>query len=109
MCEESAKTVNHLFLHCSIATQVYILKCFGIELFMPRSTSDFLKCWSRGLQKVMKEIEGFLKDKPSLCLIWWNINYVPTCPTQVGNNMVSKNKVPSRCGNSTVTGDWGTE
>jgi hypothetical protein len=47
MCKKSEESVDHLLLHCEVASALwnYIFTLFGIEWVMPRRILDLLKSW----------------------------------------------------------------
>jgi hypothetical protein len=51
MCKNSGESIDHLFLHCMVAIELWrtILQMFGVEWVMPRSVKDMLGSW-RGLK-----------------------------------------------------------
>jgi hypothetical protein len=44
MCKIPGESIDHLFLHCMVATELWrmILQMFGVEWVMPRSVKDML-------------------------------------------------------------------
>ena len=44
MCKRNGESVDHLFLHCSVAMDMWsmVLGMFGVQLVMPRSVLDLL-------------------------------------------------------------------
>jgi len=47
MCKTSGESIDHLFLHCMVATKLWstILQLFGVVWVMPRSVKDMLGSW----------------------------------------------------------------
>ena len=47
MCEKSGESINHLLLHCEVASALwnYIFTLFRIEWVMSRQILDLLTCW----------------------------------------------------------------
>jgi hypothetical protein len=47
MCKRSEEMVDHLLLHCEIASVLWfaIFSHFGLAWVMPRQVSDLLACW----------------------------------------------------------------
>jgi hypothetical protein len=47
MCKKSEEMVDHLFLHCEIASTLWdaMFSCFGLAWVMPRQVVDLLACW----------------------------------------------------------------
>jgi hypothetical protein len=48
MCKESGESVNHLFLHCLVARDLWnmFFSLFGIPWTMPQGVMDLLSCWN---------------------------------------------------------------
>jgi hypothetical protein len=69
MCKSSGESIDHLFLHCMVATELWrtILQMFGVEWIMPRSVKDMLGSW-RG-QKGNQTLIPIWRMAP-LCLMW---------------------------------------
>jgi hypothetical protein len=51
MCKKCGKTQDHLFLHCDVAREMWIMifHMFGVEWIMPKRVVHFLPCWNRGV------------------------------------------------------------
>jgi hypothetical protein len=47
MCKSFGESIDHLFLHCMVATELWrtILQIFGVEWVMPWSVKDMLGSW----------------------------------------------------------------
>ena len=47
MCKCNGKPVDHLFLHCSIAKDLWsmVFGLFGVSWVMPQSIVELLACW----------------------------------------------------------------
>ena len=47
MCKSNRELVNHLLIHCSIATELWamVFSLFGIHWVMPKMVVDLLACW----------------------------------------------------------------
>jgi hypothetical protein len=47
MCKVDGESVDHLFLHCSMARDLWdmVFSLFGIQWVMPRRVVDLLACW----------------------------------------------------------------
>jgi hypothetical protein len=60
MCKASGESIDHLFMHCMVATKLWsmILQLFGVVWVMLRSVKDMLGSW-RGQ-----------KGNQTLILIW---------------------------------------
>jgi hypothetical protein len=51
MCKKTEETVDHLLLHCDVASVVWnsLFSRFGVSWVMPRQVIDLLACrWSSG-------------------------------------------------------------
>jgi hypothetical protein len=47
MCLRDGESVDHLFLHCSMAADLWslVFGLFGVQWVMPRSVLDLFSCW----------------------------------------------------------------
>jgi hypothetical protein len=47
LCKRNGKPVDHLLLHCNVASAIWsaFFSCFGLSWVMPRSVVDLLNCW----------------------------------------------------------------
>jgi hypothetical protein len=47
LCQSDGESVDHLFLHCSMATDMWsmVFGLFGVEWVMPRTVMDLFSCW----------------------------------------------------------------
>jgi hypothetical protein len=47
MCLREGESVDHLFLHCSMAADLWslVFGLFGVQWVMPRSVLDLFSCW----------------------------------------------------------------
>jgi hypothetical protein len=47
MCQAFGESIDHLFMHCMVATELWsmILQLFGVVWVMPRSVKDMLGSW----------------------------------------------------------------
>ena len=47
MCKRNGESVDHLFLHCPIAFEMWtmVFTLFGIYWVMPKTLVDLLACW----------------------------------------------------------------
>ena len=47
MCKCNGELVDHLFLHCSVAMDLWyiVLDLFGVSWVMPQSVLGLLACW----------------------------------------------------------------
>jgi hypothetical protein len=69
MCKRNGESVDHLFLHCSVARDMWsmVLGMFGVHWVMPRSVLDLFSCWMGRLGRN----DSVLVWKMILhCLIW---------------------------------------
>uniref|UniRef100_A0A2N9HT93 Reverse transcriptase zinc-binding domain-containing protein n=1 Tax=Fagus sylvatica TaxID=28930 RepID=A0A2N9HT93_FAGSY len=48
MCKEDGESIDHLFLHCNVANELWklVFSMFGIWWVMPCHVMDLLACWS---------------------------------------------------------------
>jgi hypothetical protein len=69
VCKSSGESIDHLFLHCMVATELWraILQMFGVEWVMPRSVKDMLGSWKG--QKGNQTLILIWRMAP-LCLMW---------------------------------------
>jgi hypothetical protein len=89
MCKTAGESIDHLFLHCMVATELWrtILQLFGVEWVMPGSVKDMLGSW-RG-QKGNRTSIQIWRMAPS-CLMWcvWrerNARCFEDCETGLSN------------------------
>jgi hypothetical protein len=47
MCKHCGGSIDHLLLHCEVATEVWnvFFQLFGVSWVMPRKVSDILESW----------------------------------------------------------------
>jgi hypothetical protein len=47
MCKHCRESINHLFLHCMVATEMWsaLLQLFGVDWVMPCRVSECLESW----------------------------------------------------------------
>ena len=47
MCKHGGESIDHLFLHCEVATQIWsaLLQLFGVDWVMPRKVSECSGSW----------------------------------------------------------------
>ncbi|WMV15667.1 hypothetical protein MTR67_009052 [Solanum verrucosum] len=69
MCSCNPKSINHLFLHCTVATDLWNMFCslFGLTWAMPGSLRETFVCWSSW--KVGKSIKKIWSLVPA-CILW---------------------------------------
>ncbi len=53
MCKANGESIDHLFLHCSIARDLWsmVLSVFGVWWVMPCHVLALLTCWSSGFKR----------------------------------------------------------
>jgi hypothetical protein len=69
MCKTCDEFINHLFLHCMVATELWntILQLFGVVWVMPRSVKEMLGSWrGQGGNRLLMPIWRIAP----LCLMW---------------------------------------
>ena len=47
LCQRDGESVDHLFLHCSMASDMWamVFGMFGVQWVMPKSIMDLFSCW----------------------------------------------------------------
>jgi hypothetical protein len=57
MCKKCGETVDHLLLHCMIASDLWysIFYLFGLALVMSRWVRDLLACWRKKIGNSQSE------------------------------------------------------
>uniref|UniRef100_A0A2N9I8R0 Reverse transcriptase zinc-binding domain-containing protein n=1 Tax=Fagus sylvatica TaxID=28930 RepID=A0A2N9I8R0_FAGSY len=73
MCKRSGESVDHLFLHCSVAMELWSL-VFGMQWVMPRTVLDLFGAW---LGKMGQHGSILVWKMVPHCLVWclwreWN-------------------------------------
>ena len=70
MCKKDGESIDHLFLHCEIAKELWnlILTLFGVHWVMPQSVRELVECWHTGLGR--HRLNGIWKAVPH-CLMWY--------------------------------------
>uniref|UniRef100_A0A2N9IE81 Reverse transcriptase zinc-binding domain-containing protein n=1 Tax=Fagus sylvatica TaxID=28930 RepID=A0A2N9IE81_FAGSY len=69
MCKEAGESIDHLFLHCYTARELWglILSMFGVWWVMPRHVVDLLACWNGRTRRCRAaSIWGLIPH----CLMW---------------------------------------
>ena len=68
MCKRDGESVDHLFLHCSIAQEIWDLafSMFEVIWVMPRRVMDLLHCWPRITRWTVGDIWGLIPH----CIMW---------------------------------------
>nr|XP_033510409.1 uncharacterized protein LOC104090014 isoform X2 [Nicotiana tomentosiformis] len=71
MCQQQSESVNHLFLHCSVAKEIwnFFYTIFGLKWVMPQSTKQAFESWY--FWRVGKSIRKIWKMVPAA--IFWCI------------------------------------
>ncbi|XP_060217918.1 putative acyl-activating enzyme 19 isoform X2 [Lycium barbarum] len=69
MCHCTSETINHLFLHCPVATDVWnmFLTLFGLQWVIPHTVREVFVCWSSW--KVGQVIRRIWSMVPA-CILW---------------------------------------
>jgi len=69
MCKASGESIDHLFMHCMVARELWsmILQLFGVVWVMPRSVKDMLGSWKG--QKGNHTLIPIWRMAP-LCVMW---------------------------------------
>lgn len=69
MCQHSSKTVNHLLLHCSVASDLWnmFLSISRVSWVVPRNVKDTMESWS--LWVVDRAIKKIWQMIPA-CIVW---------------------------------------
>jgi hypothetical protein len=79
MCKQSGESVDHLFLHCLVATDLWslVFGMFGVQWVMPHTVLDLFHGW---LGKLGRHGPTLVWKMIPHCLIWclwreWNARY----------------------------------
>ena len=69
MCKCNGELVDHLFLHCPVAMDLWamVLGLFGVSWVMPQSVLGLLECWQG---RFGHHRNGFIWIIVSHCLMW---------------------------------------
>jgi hypothetical protein len=69
MCKKNGESMDHLLLHCEVATRLwnYVFTLLGVELVTPRSFLDLLACWNRVGGRDMSKVICIMVP---LCVTW---------------------------------------
>jgi hypothetical protein len=69
MCKNCGKSIDHLFLDCEVATEMWnvLLQLFGVAWVMPRGVSELLGGWREQLEN---RIALRIWRITLLCLMW---------------------------------------
>ena len=62
MCKCNSETIDHLFLHCPVALELWdmVFGLFGVCWVMPFSVVGLLACWQGRFAAIVMEIFGWL-------------------------------------------------
>jgi exonuclease III len=69
MCKEAGESIDHLFLHCHIARELWALvfSMFGVSWVLPRHVVDLMACWNGCTRRCKSAtIWGMIPH----CLMW---------------------------------------
>ena len=69
MCKCSSESVNHLFLHCPVASEVWdmVFGLFGVSWVMPSSVVVLFACWQSHFGRLRN---GVIWKIVPPCLMW---------------------------------------
>ena len=69
MCKCNNETVDHLFLHCPVAMDLWamIFGLFGVCSVMPKSVVELLACWQG---RFGRYCSGYILIIVPHCLMW---------------------------------------
>ena len=69
MCKANGESIDHLFLHCSIARDLWslVFSIFGVWWVMPCHVLELLLCWSTGFKSYRS---AHLWDLITHCVLW---------------------------------------
>uniref|UniRef100_A0A7N2KTR2 Reverse transcriptase zinc-binding domain-containing protein n=1 Tax=Quercus lobata TaxID=97700 RepID=A0A7N2KTR2_QUELO len=69
MCKRSSESVDHLFLHCSVASELWdtVFGLFGVCWIMPSSVVGLFACWQGHFGRLHN---GVIWKVVPLCLMW---------------------------------------
>ena len=69
MCKCNSESVNHLFLHCPVASELWdmVFGLFGVNWVMPLSVVGLFACWQGHFGRLRNGV--IWKIVPS-CLMW---------------------------------------
>ena len=70
MCKSNGKTVDHLLLHCHIATDFWsmVFGLFVVYWLMPETLIDLLACWQGRLGNIAMVLFGWLSH-----IVWCSV------------------------------------
>ena len=69
MCKVDGEFVDHLFLHCALARELWtmVFSLFGMHWVMSRRIVDVLACWKGRLGRHKNRI---IRDAIPHCVMW---------------------------------------
>ena len=69
MCKCNSETIDHLFLHCLVAIELWdmVFGLFGVCWVMPMSVVELLACWQG---RFGRHRNGYIWIVVSHCLVW---------------------------------------
>ena len=69
MCKVDGESVDHLFLHCALARELWtmVFRLFGMHWVMPRRVVDVLACWKGRFGRQKNRV---IWDVVPHCVIW---------------------------------------
>ena len=69
MCKRNGESVDHLFLHCPLASDLWsmVLGFFGVSWVMPRTVLGLLWCWQGSFRR---HRNGCIWSITPYCLLW---------------------------------------
>ena len=69
MCKRNGESVDHLFLHCPFAVDLWsmVLGLFGVSWVMPRTVLGLLGCWQGSFSR---HRNGYIWSIIPHCLMW---------------------------------------
>ena len=69
MCKYNGESVDHLFLHCPVAMDLWamVFRLFGVSWVMPQSVVGLLVCWQG---KFGHHQNGYIWLNVPHCLLW---------------------------------------
>ena len=69
MCKKNGESVDHLLIHCEVATCLwnYVFNLFGVEWVMPQKVIDLFACWR---QVGGRDLSRAIWRMAPLCVMW---------------------------------------
>jgi hypothetical protein len=77
MCKKSGESIDHLLLHCEIASALWniIFSCVGLAWVMPRLVVDLFACWRGQFGSLHSATEWRMLPSCLMWHFWREINY----------------------------------